>query len=76
MLGPVDGLGQQIEKAENCESQQQIDDHHRGESFGLSEMQSGHEQIDELDADERHDQPAQPIDEEVPPQHGRGADGR
>ena len=34
VLGPVDGLGHQIEKAENCESKQQIDDHHQGDPSG------------------------------------------
>jgi hypothetical protein len=29
-LGPIDSLDHQEEKTEDCETEQQIDDHHRG----------------------------------------------
>src|ERR1035441_6133576 len=42
----------------------------------LDELQGGDDEVDELDANERDDDPAQAVNEQVALKHGEGADGR
>ncbi len=43
--------------------------------FRSGEVEGGHDDVDELDADERRDDPAQPVDEQVAPQQLTGRRG-
>src|ERR1035441_6868384 len=42
----------------------------------LDELHGGDDEVDELDANERDDDPAQAVNEQVALKHGEGADGR
>ena len=76
------GHGQRIGDA--GEQREQRQQHERGAKMGEHDSllqaadreQRGDDEVDDLDADERHDDAAEPVDQQVAPQQRRGADRR